>query len=577
MCNLATFASDLCLNEIENEGFAILIDILIFIYTFGCLAIAAEQLCKNLEILCSKWRLPEDIAGATFMAVGSAMPEICVNAISTMKEETGPYSTRRFLALRAWQSIHGATHTNSDATTVENNGEQRNGEILGIGAILGSGFIALVVIPSLCSLWSPKRALVLARRPLIRDLITYIVGITLLMHSIITERATIWHSLFLLLVYASYITFMICRQYVWPPQRTNGETMEIMQPVPLEDVTLLGNRRNSQGTSQTLESILLSSVEAGSPRNLGDASPRNVGEATKDKAHCSQENEENNNCEERENGSGALSTGEDPTMLGSRGREVRLSADVEQSDQISVATVNSDSYLSVSSSLASRRQMVVKKLCKIWTPVEWIVGKTIPENEKWYMFAVFMSFIYIGIFSLLITDSANFIVSKIADSIADSTEANKSTGNAILALCGLLFVSLGAEVPDAIQAVTAAKRGHGSMAASSCLGSQVCNICVGCGLPWLIANMVGSNITFEETEFLFIISSILIGVAFFVFASVVIMSRCGSLTEVTICSRMAKSMLFSYGFYVISLGTVCIVLSLPPSPDSKISPESQIA
>ena len=39
----------------------------------------------GLETLCVRWSIPEDVAGASFMAFGSAAPEITINAISTIK------------------------------------------------------------------------------------------------------------------------------------------------------------------------------------------------------------------------------------------------------------------------------------------------------------------------------------------------------------------------------------------------------------------------------------------------------------------------------------------------------------
>ena len=57
----------------------------------------------------------------------------------------------------------------------------------------------------------------------------------------------------------------------------------------------------------------------------------------------------------------------------------------------------------------------------------------------------------------------------------------------------LVLVSLGAEIPDAVNAYTAATRGHGAMAMSACLGAQVVNLCLGLGLPWLIQALVATG------------------------------------------------------------------------------------
>ena len=89
-----------------------------------------------------KLHVPEDVAGASFMAFGSAAPEIIINAVSTIKA--------------------GASD-DPDSTQATD---------LGIGAILGSGMIAFCVIPCACAL-SATETLKLKRRPLLRDIATY--------------------------------------------------------------------------------------------------------------------------------------------------------------------------------------------------------------------------------------------------------------------------------------------------------------------------------------------------------------------------------------------------------------------
>jgi Ca2+/Na+ antiporter len=59
---------------------------------------------------------------------------------------------------------------------------------------------------------------------------------------------------------------------------------------------------------------------------------------------------------------------------------------------------------------------------------------------------------------------------------------------------GFFLVALGAEIPDTFQAATAARRGYGSMAISSCIGAQVVNVGVGLGLPWIIVTGAGLDV-----------------------------------------------------------------------------------
>ena len=58
----------------------------------------------------------------------------------------------------------------------------------------------------------------------------------------------------------------------------------------------------------------------------------------------------------------------------------------------------------------------------------------------------------------------------------------------------MLLIAVGAEIPDTIESVTMARKGYGSMAVSNCQGTQVINIGIGLGLPWLITNISGRNV-----------------------------------------------------------------------------------
>ena len=64
----------------------------------------------------------------------------------------------------------------------------------------------------------------------------------------------------------------------------------------------------------------------------------------------------------------------------------------------------------------------------------------------------------------------------------------------------MAIVAVGAEIPDTIQSVTVAKRGYGAMAVSNCLGSQICNICLGLGLPWTISNLLGKKVGIHKEQ-----------------------------------------------------------------------------
>ena len=166
-CDVTTcdFIDTMCLNRIDTmpgyvewgcaaNTLGILLEVFIFLYAMLGLAIVCDDyLCVALERLCEVFMIREDVAGATFMAFGSAAPEIIVNAVSTIKQARAEAGD---------ESAIDATNT-------------------GVGAILGSGMIAFLVIPGACALSTDDGIqLLLKRRPLLRDVGAYAIALLLL-------------------------------------------------------------------------------------------------------------------------------------------------------------------------------------------------------------------------------------------------------------------------------------------------------------------------------------------------------------------------------------------------------------
>ena len=85
---------------------------------------------------------------------------------------------------------------------------------------------------------------------------------------------------------------------------------------------------------------------------------------------------------------------------------------------------------------------------------------------------------------------------------------------------GMVLVGLGASIADVMQCYAVSKKGYGSMAISNSVGSQILNICIGLGLPWLIKGLMthegvaipGNNIVAKAGFLLAIGSLILSGI-----------------------------------------------------------------
>jgi len=59
---------------------------------------------------------------------------------------------------------------------------------------------------------------------------------------------------------------------------------------------------------------------------------------------------------------------------------------------------------------------------------------------------------------------------------------------------GLTVVAVGASLPDTITMAAAALRGHGAMAISGLIGSNIFDVLIGLGLPWLLFDLIGHNV-----------------------------------------------------------------------------------
>ena len=150
------------------------------IYCFFALAIVCDEyLAPALETLCIHWGVREDVAGATFLAFGSAAPEIVINAVTTLKSQV----------------------TGSNSTS------------LGISAIIGSGMLAFSFIPAMCCFASDIE-LKLKRRPLLRDEGCYLIALFTLCAAFHDGKIVTLESVFLVLVWCFHLSLVISSPWI---------------------------------------------------------------------------------------------------------------------------------------------------------------------------------------------------------------------------------------------------------------------------------------------------------------------------------------------------------------------------
>ena len=180
-CAFDQFHSDLCLSMIDGHVSGVVLEVFLMILTFAGLAIAAEHLCNAMETLCDHWNIGEEVGGATFIALGGSLPEITINCIATFKA----------------RNLQSGSFSIAD---------------MGVGAILGSGMIAYLLIPGVSAMLSPK-ALALRRRSIFRDASFYVLALITLI-SAVYFGASHYHAPILITIYISYVLILVYGDHI---------------------------------------------------------------------------------------------------------------------------------------------------------------------------------------------------------------------------------------------------------------------------------------------------------------------------------------------------------------------------
>jgi len=119
----------------------------------------------------------------------------------------------------------------------------------------------------------------------------------------------------------------------------------------------------------------------------------------------------------------------------------------------------------------------------ILAPLVWGLHLTVPDvraegKRNYFGVAFFGSIIWIGIYSFLMVEWATLI--------GDYCGIPPN-------VMGLTFLAAGTSIPDLLTSVIVARQGHGDMAVSSSIGSNIFDVLVGLPLPWFIYCCVNSN------------------------------------------------------------------------------------
>lgn len=113
-------------------------------------------------------------------------------------------------------------------------------------------------------------------------------------------------------------------------------------------------------------------------------------------------------------------------------------------------------------------------------PLNFLFAATIPncafeEKKKYYMATFWMSVMHIALLS--------YVMIVFAEDLGDFMGLNDVA-------MGVTILAAGTSIPDAVSSLLVARDGHGDMALSSSIGSNVFDVTFGLPVPWLIKTAI---------------------------------------------------------------------------------------
>ena len=169
-------------------------------------------------------------------------------------------------------------------------------------------------------------------------------------------------------------------------------------------------------------------------------------------------------------------------------------------------------------------------------PWNFVFKTTIPDTRfkkfqtpSWVWFSFMMSIVWIAVMCYIIV---TYCITRIGCIISLPSS-----------LMSLTIIAAGTSIPDALASVSVAKMGHGDMAVSNVIGSNIFDILLGLGLPFLLHCIIYNKDTPVNTDKLTVSIFILIGII--VFTNIVI-----RITKWKLYRSIGFLLLFVYIIYV---------------------------
>ena len=421
--------------------------IVIIFFAFLGLAIVCDEFFQpSLEEISEVLSLSPDVAGATFLAAGSSAPEL----FTSIGDVFGPANS------------------------------------MGLGTIVGSAMFNILVIVAL-SASVATGSLKIDHRPVLRDVCFYSASIASLALFFGDGVIETWEAATMVAAYGMYIVWMVFNQRMFgvccPAAGGGGGGGKVVPTSAASDEEAAAAAADKLANEvREFDRLSGSSSIASTP---GKKSPGSSSIRTRRTMRATIHKEEDG--DDAADGAGARAelTEVDEEAAAAGGAAARAAPATGASGG------NGDNGAGVGGGgeeeedgerleFPSDGSPLDKALFVLSLPLLWAFTITIPDCatdkwKKWYVVSFVMSIVWIALLCHYMVWAASMIgcIWEI-DPI----------------VMGVVVLAVGTSVPDAIGSMIAAKSGEADMAIANAIGSNIFDIFLGLGLPWLLFNLL---------------------------------------------------------------------------------------
>jgi len=457
---------------LQNGGWALYAAAILYLF-LGIAIVCDDFFTPSLEVICARLNLSEDVAGATFMAAGSSAPELFTSTMSLVS---------------------------SNATNE-----------LGVATIVGSAVFNILIIIACTIIFSGGDALELDWKPVTRDCVFYACSIAFLL-AIMSDGKVWWYegvvSVGLYLVYVYFMT-KNARIMAWVDAKVGGggsgakkkkkkNTVAPAAEETDEEKGVAAHRLDADAdddavtraivTTTRVEKTVKNNEEEEDHNLTGDGALFEMMRADLEAAETIDDDAAETIDEVAAEAAVVASTVDSPPLP-----PLPAPKPPNVFDRISVRVAPgavTESYVPVDdrnddddddddddrSPFAPPSSLAAYPLWLLSLP--WYAAFRVtcpdcskPDGEKYYLASFFVSVFWISAISYGMVDAAAAV-----GCILGIPEV----------VMGTLVLAAGTSIPDALSSVSVAQSGQGDMAVANAVGSNVFDILLGLGLPWIV-------------------------------------------------------------------------------------------